>query len=101
MSDVAALGWREQPQAEMGGVKEGAAVLESGLPKPHESLIVDAGDADAVRASVAGVDCVVNLAVHRPDRQVAFDVNTRGTFNAIRAAVDNGHSSFINTGPHL
>ena len=115
----------------MGGTKQSAAALEDGLPAPHESSIVDAADANAVRASVAGmetpfiagaaafvccqrsftktgsgqtyeetlkrggassagVDCVVNLAVVRPDRQVAFDVNCRGTFNAIRAAVDNG-----------
>ncbi len=101
VSDVAPLGWREQPGPEWGGTKESAAALENGMPHPHKSLIVDAADSTAVRASVAGVDCVVNLAVVRPDRQAAFDVNCRGTYNAIRAAVDQGHARFINTGPHL
>ena len=103
-SDVEALGWREQPPVEMGGV----TLPSSDLPPPHSSIQVDAGDAEQVRAAVSGTDVVVNLAVVRPDRQVAFDVNTRGTYNAIRAAVDNGHSRFINTGqpskarlPHL
>ena len=79
VSDVAELGWREQPGPEMGGAKDGAAALEDGLPAPHESLIVDAGDAEAVRASVAGTDCVVNLAVVRPDRQAAFDVRPQAS----------------------
>jgi hypothetical protein len=44
---------------------------------------------------------VLNLAVVRPDRQAAFDVSTKGTYSAIRAAVDNGHERFVNTGPHF
>ena len=29
----------------------------------------------------------------------AFDVNARGCYNAIRAAVDAGHGRFVNTSP--
>lgn len=37
----------------------------------------------------------------RPHPKLAFDVNTIGTYNAIKSAVENGHSRFINTGPHF
>jgi hypothetical protein len=40
----------------MGGTKQSAAALEDGLPAPHESSIVDAADANAVRASMTGME---------------------------------------------
>ena len=43
----------------------------------------------------------MNCAVLRPHPKLAFDVNTTGTYNAIKSAVENGHSRFINTGPHF
>lgn len=50
---------------------------------------------------VEGTDAVVNLSVMRLDRKLAFDVNTRGVYNAIMAAVAAKHDRFINTGPHF
>ena len=44
---------------------------------------------------------IVNCSVLRPDRKVAFDVNTTGTYNAVRVAAEMGHTRFINTGPHF
>jgi len=44
---------------------------------------------------------VVNLSVMRLDRKLAFDVNTKGVYNAILAAVAAKHDHFINTGPHF
>ena len=67
---------------------------------PHESMQVDVADLDQVMAAAEGVDVIVNLAVLRPDRKLAFDVNTLGTYNAVRAAVEHKTARFINTGPH-
>ena len=73
----------------------------SDFAKPCEDSLVDVADAAAVAAATAGVDATVNCAVLRPHPKLAFDVNTMGTYNAIKSAVENGHSRFINTGPHF
>ena len=57
-----------------------------------------ASDADVSHA-VAASGVVVFCAVVREHRELAFHVNVRGTFNAIRAAVAAGHDRFINSGP--
>ena len=86
LSDVNPYGWRKNDEQKIGSVPLNE------LSPPHRSLIVDAADSEGVRESVAGTDIVINLAVVRPDRQAAFDVSTKGTYNAIRAAVDLGHT---------
>ncbi len=68
---------------------------------PHETMQVDAGDYRQVRAAAEGTDAIVNCSVSRRDRRAAFDVNTRGTWNALRAAVEAGHRRFVNTGPRF
>ena len=68
---------------------------------PHETMQVDAGDYRQVRAAAEGTDAIVNCPVSRRDRRAAFDVNTRGTWNALRAAVEAGHRRFVNTGPRF
>ena len=68
---------------------------------PHETMTVDVSDLDQVRRAAEGCDVIVNCAVLRPHRQVAWDVNTMGTYNAMRVAVDMGHERLINTGPHF
>ena len=68
---------------------------------PHETMQVDAGDYRQVRAAAEGTDAIVNCSVSRRDRRGAFDVNTRGTWNALRAAVEVGHRRFVNTGPRF
>ena len=71
------------------------------LDSPHETMQVDVADFDQVRRAAEGTDVTVNCSVLRPHRQVAWDVNTIGTYNAVRAAAELGHSRFINTGPHF
>ena len=71
------------------------------IDSPHETMQVDIADADQVRRAAEGTDAIVNCSVLRGDRKLAFDVNTLGTYNAMRAAVELGHGRFINTGPHF
>ena len=66
---------------------------------PHEYLIVDSSDLDQVRSAADDMDAIVNLSVVRPDRRRAFDVNARGCYNAMSAALEHGIRRVINTGP--
>ncbi len=68
---------------------------------PHEYVKVDVANLEQVEAVAEGMDAIVNLSVLRPDRQVAFDVNARGCYNAMAAAVRHGIRRVINTGPHF
>ena len=71
------------------------------IETPHETLQTDVSVlADVLRAT-DGVDAIVNCSVLRPDRQLAFDVNTRGCYNIMQSAVKNGIQRVINTGPHF
>ena len=67
---------------------------------PHEYMKVDVSDLDQVVAAAEGMDAIVNLSVLRPDRQLSFDVNARGCYNMMTAAVRHGIRRVINTGPH-
>ena len=71
------------------------------IESKHETMQVDISDPDQVRRATEGTDVVVNCSVLRPDRKYAFDVNTMGTYNGMLAAVENGHTRHINTGPHF
>ena len=68
---------------------------------PHETRQVDVADLDQVRSAARDTDVIINCSVSRTHRQRAFDVNTRGTYNALTAAVELGHVRFINTGPRF
>ena len=68
---------------------------------PHEMMPVDVSDPDAVTRAAEGMDAIINLSVLRPHRQIAFDVNTMGCYNIMRAAVEHGIPRVINTGPHF
>jgi len=68
---------------------------------PHEMVPVDVADYDAVMRAAEGMDAIINLSVLRPHRKVAFDVNTLGNYNVMRAAVKHGIKRVINTGPHF
>ena len=68
---------------------------------PGEFLLLDVSDLDAVVEAAAGMDAIVNLSVLRRDRQIAWDVSTRGCYNMMQAAVTHGIRRVINTGPHL
>ena len=71
------------------------------LETQHEYLKVDASELDQVVDAAAGMDAIVNLSVLRKDRQLAFDVNARGCYNVMTAAVQHGIRRVINTGPHF
>ena len=71
------------------------------IDTPHESMQVDVSDLDQVRRATEGTDVIVNCSVQRTDRHIAFQVNTLGTYNAIRAAAELEHERFVNTGPHF
>jgi nucleoside-diphosphate-sugar epimerase len=67
----------------------------------HEFLYVDVSSLEQVRKASQGMDAIINLSVLRSDRKLAFDVNTRGCYNMMLAAIDYGIRRVINTGPHL
>ena len=67
----------------------------------HEYLKIDSGDLNQVVVAAEGMDAIINLSVLRHDRQFAFDVNARGCYNAMTAAVHHGIRRVINTGPHF
>ena len=67
----------------------------------HTSFRLDISSLDEMNRAMDGVDAVINCTVERRDRQRAFDVNTLGCYNTMRAAVDQGVRRVINTGPHF
>lgn len=67
----------------------------------HESMQIDVSNLDQVLRAAEGMDTIINCSVLRQDRQLAFDVSTRGSYNAMRAAVEQGMDRLINTGPHF
>ena len=71
------------------------------LDTDHEYFKLDASDLDGVVEAAEGIDAIVNLSVLRYDRQIAFDVNARGCYNVMTAAVTHGIKRVINTGPHF
>jgi hypothetical protein len=71
------------------------------LEAPHKTAILSVTDHKGVSALATETDAIVNCAVFRPDRRLAFDVNVVGTYTAVAAANDAGHRRFINTGPHF
>ena len=67
----------------------------------HESMQIDVSSLDDVMRAAEGMDVIINCSVLRQDRQIAFDVSTRGCYNIMRAAVEHGIRRVINTGPHF
>ncbi|MCC7495737.1 MAG: NAD(P)-dependent oxidoreductase [Fimbriimonadaceae bacterium] len=65
----------------------------------HPFRECDVTDPLAVAAVAAGMDCLINCTVMRPHDVLAFDVNTRGAYNVVRAAVDHRVPRLIHTGP--
>lgn len=103
VTDLHPYGWRAGGDEIVAGAGDSLVGLIKPLSdfrQPCKEELVDVADADAVEKVTAKVDATVNCAVLRPHPKLAFDVNTTGTYNAIRSAVANGHSRFINTGPH-
>jgi nucleoside-diphosphate-sugar epimerase len=67
----------------------------------HEFIRLDVSDLDGVVRAAQGMDMIVNLAVLRGDRKLAFDVNTRGNYNMMVAARKHGIRRVVTTGPHF
>lgn len=67
----------------------------------HESMQIDVSSLDEVMQASEGMDAIINCSVLREDRQLAFDVSTRGCYNTMRAAIEHGIRRIINTGPHF
>ncbi len=65
----------------------------------HEYRRVDVADLEQVIDAAEGMDAIINLSVLRHHRRLAFDVNTRGAYNALAAACRHGIRRFIQTGP--
>jgi len=66
---------------------------------PHEYFQVDVSNIDQVLDAADGMDAIINLSVLRLDRTLAFDVNARGCYNVMMAAVQHGIKRVINSGP--
>lgn len=71
------------------------------IPFQGEYRQVDVASLEQVMDAAAGMDAIINLSVLRQDRKLAFDVNTLGCYNMMRAAVAHGIRRIINTGPHF
>ncbi|MBI4531445.1 MAG: NAD(P)-dependent oxidoreductase, partial [Candidatus Latescibacteria bacterium] len=67
----------------------------------HDTLITDITFLEAVIEAARGMDVIINCTVIRHDPVKAFEVNTRGAYNVMKAAVANGIHRVIHTGPHL
>jgi len=63
---------------------------------PHETVVADVADLDAVRGAVKGVDAIIvaHMAPRNPDSYVSptlpFDINVKGTANLFHTAVEHG-----------
>jgi nucleoside-diphosphate-sugar epimerase len=77
------------------------APLPTLLPAPHESMVADVSDPEAVMQACAGMDAVINCTVMRRDPVLAFHVNTLGVYNILRACITHGIRRFVQTGPEL
>ncbi len=75
--------------------------VKDSMETAHPYRRVDVSKVDEVAAAAEGMDAIVNLSVLRHDRQIAFDVNARGCYNVMTAAVQHGIRRVINTGPHF
>ena len=67
----------------------------------HEFMDVDVTVHEQVMRAARGMDAIVNLAVVRTQPVLAFQVNARGCYNVMRAAVEQGIRRVINSGPHF
>jgi nucleoside-diphosphate-sugar epimerase len=67
----------------------------------HEFFDLDVTQRNQVLKAAEGMDAIINLAVVRQHRELAFQVNTLGCYHVMQAAVQHGIRRVINTGPHF
>ncbi|MDA0837652.1 MAG: NAD(P)-dependent oxidoreductase [Planctomycetota bacterium] len=65
----------------------------------HETMQVDVTNPQQVLDAAEGMDAIINCTVMRPHPTLAWDVNLRGSYNALKAAAHHGIKRFIHTGP--
>jgi len=80
-------------------------ILLTDINDPHpnykgEFLKLSVDDTQGVINASKNMDMIINLSVLRPDRKLAFDVNTMGNYSMMMAAKENKIKRVINTGPH-
>ena len=75
--------------------------VEDKAQRQYEFQKVDVSDQDQVMNAAEGMDAIVNLSVLRDDRQISFDVNVRGSYNIMTAAVQHGIRRVISSGAHF
>ncbi len=93
LAEIAAAG----PRSDQG---PGAPIPTVPLP-PHESIVCDVTDEDAVMNACVGMDAVINCSVIRWKPDLAFGVNTLGVYNIVRACVAHRIRRFVQTGPQM
>ena len=78
----------------------GAPQLQA-LEAPHETLVVDVTDPQAVLDACRGMDAIINCTVIRTDPVEAFRVNVLGAANVLNAALAHDIRRVVHTGPFL
>jgi nucleoside-diphosphate-sugar epimerase len=66
---------------------------------PHSWRCVDVSNYEQVRSAAEGMDALINVSVLRHSLAPAFQVNTIGAYNVMKAAVACGIKRVIHTGP--
>ena len=85
-------------------LKKDHEIIETDLVKIDSNINfykTDISNLKEVLEVSQNVDAIINLSVYRNNRDLAFNVNTLGTFNMMRAAEEHKISRIINTGPHF
>jgi len=67
----------------------------------HETRIVDVSSLEEVERAAEGMEAIVNCTVVRDHPVLSFDVNIRGAYNVMRAAVRHGIKRIVHTGPQM
>ena len=84
--------------------KEDHEIIETDLVKIDSNINfykIDISNLKEVLEISQNVDAIINLSVYRNSRDLAFNVNTLGTYNMMKAAEEHKISRIINTGPHF
>lgn len=71
------------------------------MESEHETLIVDITEPAKVLEAASGMDAIINCTVIRDHIIKSFDVNIRGAYNVMKAAVEHGIQRIVHTGPQM
>ena len=85
-------------------LNEDHEIIETDLVKIDSNINfykIDISNLKEVLEISQNVDAIINLSVYRNSRDLAFNVNTLGTYNMMKAAEEHKIPRIINTGPHF